>query len=218
MLSLCTASSGLVLPSAALPKQMAAVARAGLGPFMQWDEEGSMVKGIEESDGTSLDDLRAGYGAAGPSLSEANQALCVLKEPEWNVNKMAVSATDEDFFLQTSSMGDAVCEIVIEPPFNTYEDYVVGFTAESCAKISIVHEESSDIEGRTDRRGGEALVFKIRYEPQGQEGESVAHLCCVFPEVCAQPTCTLNPPSSRADARLSLCRKRCTPNFTRSRV
>ena len=42
---------------------------------------------------------------------------------------------------------------VIEPPFNTYEDYVVGFTADSSDKISIVHEESSPIEGRTDRRG-----------------------------------------------------------------
>jgi len=182
MLSLCSASSGLVLPSAIVPSPaQSAVVRAGLGPFMQFDEEGGMVKGIEEG-GMSLEDVKAAYGAEGPKLSAENQALCVLKDPEWNVQKMEVSATDEDFVLQTSSMGDAVCEIVIDPPFNTYEDYVVGFTAESSDKISIVHEESSDIEGRTDRRGGEPLVFKIRFEPMGVEGEFVANLCCIYPE------------------------------------
>ena len=148
-------------------------------PLMQFDDEGGMIKAIEEG-GMSLEEVRASYGAAGPTLSPEKQALCVLKDPEWNVAKMAVSSTDEDFVLQTSSMGDATCEIVIEPPFNTYEDYVVGFTAESSDKITIVHEESSDIEGRTDRRGGEPLVYKIRYEPQGQEGEALAHLCCIF--------------------------------------
>ena len=141
-----------------------------------------MVKAIEEGS-RSFADVQAAYGAEAPKLSEENQALCVLKEPEWNVAKMAVSATDEDFVLQTSSMGETTCEIVIEPPFNTYEDYLVGFTAESSDKISIVSDESSDIEGRTDRRGGEPLVFKLRYEPQGQDGEVVAHLCCIYPEV-----------------------------------
>ena len=140
-----------------------------------------MIKNIVEG-GMSLEQVQASYGETGPTLSPENQALCVLKDAEWNVAKMAVSATDEDFVLQTSSMGDATCEVVIEPPFNTYEDYVVGFTAESSDKISLVWEESSDIEGRTDRRGGEPMVYKIRFEPQGQEGEVVAHLCCIFPE------------------------------------
>ena len=182
MLSLCVAPVSLVLPSAVAPAaNQASIFRKGLGPFMQFDEEGGMVKGIEEG-GMSLADVIASHGAAGPTLSAEKQAMCVLKEPEFNVNKMEVSATDEDFVMRTSSMGDAVCEIVIDPPFNTYEDYVVGFTADSSSKISIVHEESSDIEGRTDRRGGEPLVYKIRYEPQGQEESVVAHLCCIFPE------------------------------------
>lgn len=179
MLGVCTTVAvGLVLP---LAPQAAPTVRPGLNVCMQFDDEGGMVQGISEG-GMSLADVKAAYGAEGPSLSPDNQALCVLKEPEWNVNKMALSATDEDFVMQTSSMGDAVCEVVIEPPFNTYEDYVVGFTADSSDKITIVHEESSDIEGRTDRRGGEPLVYKIRFEPQGQEGEVVAHLCCIYPE------------------------------------
>ena len=182
-LSLCAAATGLVLPSSVqpLPQVTTTVVRTGLGPFMQFDEEGGMVQGIEEG-GMSFAEVQANYGAAGPSLSADKQTLCVLKGPEWNVNKMAVSATDEDFVLRTSSMGDAVCEIVIEPPFNTYEDYVVGFTADSSEKISIVHDESSGIEGRTDRRGGEPLVYKIRFEPQGRDCIEVAHLCCIYPE------------------------------------
>jgi len=148
---------------------------------MQFDDEGGMVKGIEEG-GQSLEDVTRDWGAPLPTLSPEKQALCVLKEPEWNVAKMAVSATDEDFVLETSSMGDATCEIVIQPPFNTYEDYFVGFTADSSAKITIVHDESSPIEGRTDRRGGEPLVYKIRFDPQTAAGEFVAHLCCIFPE------------------------------------
>ena len=184
MLSLCaTAGSGFVPPSAVLkvPQAAESVVRTSLGPFMQFDEEGGMVKSIEEG-GMTLEQVRAAYGAEGPKLSAEKQALCVLKEPEWNVNKMAVSATDEDFVLQTSSMGDAVCEIVVEPPFNTYEDYVVGFTAESSDKISIVHEESSDIEGRTDRRGGEprrdlALLDGVADDAAPRElGLELAHL------------------------------------------
>ena len=31
----------------------------------------------------------------------------MLKEPEFNVNKMAVSATDEDYVIECSAMGDA---------------------------------------------------------------------------------------------------------------
>lgn len=167
-------ASTLALSTARVPTR-AAVVR------MAFDEEGGMVKEIEEG-GMSLEDVKANYGAEGPKLSPDKQALCVLKEPEWNINKMDVSATDEDFVLQTSSMGDATCEIVIDPPFNTHEDYVVGFTADSSPKISILHDESSEIEGRTQRRGGEPLVFKLKYEPQGQDGEVLAHLCCIFPE------------------------------------
>jgi len=144
------------------------------------DEGNSVMEAV--SGGPTLQDLYDQVGQEASQLSAEKQAMCVLKKPEWNVNKMALSATDEDFVLQTSSMGDATCEIVIDPPFNTYEDYVVGFTAESSDKISIVREESSDIEGRTERRGGEPLVYKIKYEPQGQEGLVVAHLCCIYPE------------------------------------
>eukprot|EP00325_Prymnesiales_sp_UTEX-LB-985_P020938 CAMPEP_0174717084 /NCGR_PEP_ID=MMETSP1094-20130205/25813_1 /TAXON_ID=156173 /ORGANISM="Chrysochromulina brevifilum, Strain UTEX LB 985" /LENGTH=212 /DNA_ID=CAMNT_0015916973 /DNA_START=15 /DNA_END=653 /DNA_ORIENTATION=+ len=171
------AASAFVVP--AVGRGVAPCTRTTL--CMQFDEEGGMVKEIAEG-GQTLAEVKAGYGQAAPELAPEKQALCVLKEPEWNVAKMAVSATDEDFVLQTSSMGDATCEIVIEPPFNTYEDYIVGFTAESSDKISIVRDESSDIEGRTDRRGGEPLVFKIKYEPQGQDGVAVSHLCCIYPE------------------------------------
>ena len=75
---------------------------------------------------------------------------------------------------------------------NTYEDYFVGFTADSSSKFSIVHDESSDIEGRMDRRGGEPCVYKIRFEPQAraagvlpedqEDGEFVAYLCFILPE------------------------------------
>ena len=110
----------------------------------------------------------------------------MLKEPEWNVKKLAISATDEDFELTCSSMGDAVCEIVVEPMMNTFEDYICGFTADSAPQIKMLQDESSPIEGRLDRRGGEPLVFKIQFEPNAVSGEFVAHLCFILPEEKAQ--------------------------------
>ena len=49
-----------------------------------------MVKGIAEG-GQSFEEVMASYGEAAPTLSAENQALCVLKDPEWNVEKMDVS-------------------------------------------------------------------------------------------------------------------------------
>ena len=189
--ALLGSASALVLPTAPLLNNAATTRCSALsmidldatrdGAAGAFDEEGGMVKGIAEG-GQSFEEVMASYGEAAPTLSPENQALCVLKDPEWNVEKMDVSSTDEDFVLETSSMGYATCEIVIEPPFNTYEDYVVGFTAESSDRVSIVHDESSPIEGRTDRRGGEPLVYKVKFEPSAGTGDFVAHLCCIFPE------------------------------------
>ena len=55
----------------------------------------------------------------------------VLKAPEWNVAKMAVSATDEDFEISCSSMDDAELTIDVDPMMNTFEDYFFGLTADS---------------------------------------------------------------------------------------
>ena len=54
-----------------------------------------------------------------------------------NVNKMAVSATDEDYVIECSAMGDAELIIEVEPSMNTYEEYFYGFTADSASQLSI---------------------------------------------------------------------------------
>ncbi len=173
----------VLLPAALLLPTVPRVAPASRASLvrMQFDEEGGMVKEIEEG-GMTLEQVRASYGAEAPKLDDAKAALLVLKEPEWNVNKMAVSATDEDFVLECSSMGDSEVVIEVEPFMNTIEEYCFGFTADSDPKFSIVHEESSPIEGRMQRRGGEPEVVKVKFDPNGASGEFVAHLCFILPE------------------------------------
>ena len=106
----------------------------------------------------------------------------MLKEPEWNVNKMAVSATDEDYVIECSAMGDAELIIEVEPSMNTYEEYFYGLTADSASQLSISAEESSPLEGKMDRRGGQPQVIKVKFEPNAVSGEFVAHLCFILPE------------------------------------
>ena len=73
--------AALVLPAAPVTvPAAAAVGRARLA--MQFDEEGGMVKEIEEG-GMSFEDVMAGVGAEGPKLPAEKAAKLVLKEPEW---------------------------------------------------------------------------------------------------------------------------------------
>ena len=81
---LATTATALVLP--ATPRMgMAVRAR----PVMQFDDEGGMIKEIEEG-GMTLEQVKASYGASGPELPADKAARVVLKEAEWNVEKMAV--------------------------------------------------------------------------------------------------------------------------------
>jgi hypothetical protein len=146
---------------------------------MQFDDEGGMVKGIEQG-GMSLEDLTSMIGQAEATLPEDKAAKLVLKEPEWNVEKMEVSATDQDFELQCSSMDSTEVVISIPPTMNTFEDYFYGLTADSDQRFSIVAAESSPIEGRMQRRGGEPEVVKIKFDPSGTSGEFEAHLCFIL--------------------------------------
>ena len=65
---------------------------------------------------------------------------------------------------------------------NTIEAYFYGLTADSHQAFSISHEESSPIEGRMQRRGGEPEVVKIKCDPNGQTGELQAYLCFILDE------------------------------------
>jgi len=146
---------------------------------MQFDEEGGMVKEISEG-GMSLEEVRANAGKETASLPAEKAEKLVLKEPEWNVAKMEVSATDEDFELSCNSMSDTEVVITIDPMMNTYEDYFYGLTADSHPSFKVVSEESSPIEGRMQRRGGDAEEVKIKCDPNGQSGEFVAYLCFIL--------------------------------------
>ena len=173
---LATTATALVLP--ATPRTgMAVRAR----PVMQFDDEGGMIKEIEEG-GMTLEQVKASYGASGPELPADKAARVVLKEAEWNVEKMAVSATDADFEATISSQLDTEFIIEIPPPMNTIEAYFYGLTADSHQAFSISHEESSPIEGRMQRRGGEPEVVKIKCDPNGQTGELQAYLCFILDE------------------------------------
>lgn len=148
---------------------------------MQFDEEGGMVKGIEEG-GQSFDDFCKNYGKEDASLPADKKAMLVLPEAEWNVAKMAVSATDEDFELTCSAMGDTELTINVEPMMNTYEEYFYGFTADSDPMFRLSADESDPIEGKMQRRGGEATKIKVKCDPNGAAGEFVAHLGFILPE------------------------------------
>ena len=144
-----------------------------------FDDEGGMVRGIAEG-GLTLEQVTAAAGQAGPSLPVEKAAKLVLKDPEWNLDKMEMSATDKDFEIACNSMDDAEIVIDVPPMMNTFEDYFFGLTADSHSSFSISTDESSPLEGRMQRRGGEPTVVKIKCEPNGASGTFEAHLCFIL--------------------------------------
>ena len=180
------AQSSLVLQPAAhhVPRTQRAAAVMQFGeatrdPSGGFDEEGGMVKGIEEG-GMTLEQVRANYGKEGPKLPAEKAAKLVLPEASFKISKMDVSQTDEDFVMECSSMNDTEMFVDVEPAMNTYEDYFFGLTSDSHPTITISQDESSPIEGRMDRRGGAATSVKLKFEPNGASGEFEAYLCFVL--------------------------------------
>ena len=146
-----------------------------------FDDEGGMVRGIAEG-GMSLDEVRAAYGQSGPALPPEKQAQCVLPEESFKVSKLEMSQTDEDFVIECACMDDAEMYIDIEPMFNQYVDYFYGLTADSDPRITIDHDQSSDFEGRMERKGGASTAIKLNFTPNGASGEFDAYLCFMLPE------------------------------------
>ena len=87
-----------------------------------------MVKGIEEG-GMSLEDIRASYGAEGPKLSPASQALCVLKEPEWNVNGLADESVHEYMFVDRCKHLRSSASPTWRPSFSAVSLPLTDFTS-----------------------------------------------------------------------------------------
>uniref|UniRef100_A0A7S0Q028 Uncharacterized protein n=1 Tax=Coccolithus braarudii TaxID=221442 RepID=A0A7S0Q028_9EUKA len=168
-----SAVTALVIP-AVVPSRACTVRMAN--PI---DDEGNSVQGSER--GVSFEEYVAGLGQEA-TLDAAKQAMLVLKEPEWNLAKMAVSATDEDFEISCSSMDYAEITIEVPPMMNTYEDYFYGLTADSHTSFKIEQDRSDPIEGRMQRRGGDPTAILLKCDPNGQSGEFVANLCFILPE------------------------------------
>merc|ERR1719440_158168 len=113
----------------------------------------------------TLEEVRAAYGQADPTLPPEKQAQLVLAEAEFKTAKRAMSQTDEDFVMECACMSDAEMYIDIEPMFNQYVDYFYGFTADSDPRITIDHDQSSDFEGRMERKGGASTAIKLNFTP-----------------------------------------------------
>jgi hypothetical protein len=165
----------MLAPTSVLP----ATHRATALRMDQWDEEGSMVQGIAEG-GVSFEQLSNAAGDA--ELPAEKAAQLVLPEPEWNVAKMAVSSTDEDFSIECSAMDTSEITIAVEPMFNTYEKYFFGLSADSSPNFKIVQETSSAIEGTMDRRGGAPCEVTVKFDSNGSQGEFIANLCFILEE------------------------------------
>ena len=149
-------------------------------------------KRLDDS-GSEVDDVK---------LPADKQALCVLPDESFKIEKMEMSQTDEDHELVVAleeGQTEAEMFIDIEPMFLTKTEYFYGFTEDSSDLISIDHGMSSDIEGemnakdhnaarvaasRSMERGADTsrIMIKLKFKPVSKVGEYVAYLCFIFPE------------------------------------
>jgi len=170
-LLLSSEAAALVLPAAT--RVAFRVPSHGLSPVMQFDEEGGMIKGIEEG-GMTLDEVRASYGQEAPGLDDAKKAML----EEMTEKAISKDMTDLDFEISCSSMLDTECVFDVRPTMNTFEEYFVGLTAGSHPSFKM----TSGCEGTMDRRGGEPVTVTVKCDPGGQAGELVAYVGFIFPE------------------------------------
>jgi len=167
-------------------------------PLRGGGKSGEIPKGkyYGTGDGTRLDDdatVWSGDSGGEGALPPEKQAMLVLPEESWKVEKMDMSQTDEDFVIECKlDEGEMEAEmfIDIEPMFLTEEEYFYGFTADSDAKISIDPSMSSDVEGvmspkehQANVMGGmeKRVMIKLKFNPAYQVGEFDAYLCFIFP-------------------------------------
>lgn len=132
------------------------------------DDEGNSVMASEV--GVSFAEAAAAATAEGPTLPPEKQAMLVLPKS---------GMTDLDFDISTSAMDYATLDFEVRPMMNTFEEYFYGLTADSHESFTITSEP---IEGTMARRGGEPTPVSIRCDPNGKQGEFVAHVAFILPE------------------------------------
>lgn len=86
-----------------------------------------------------------------------DQSLFVLPEPEWRLDKMAVSATHADFEMTCDSTSDANLVVEVKPVCMTFENYYCGFTADSHPAFKLVGTTA----GTMERRNGDPTTVEI---------------------------------------------------------
>lgn len=147
---------------------------------------------IENAHHASIRDVgrrKGKYSSASRMLPPEKAEQLVLPEASFKVTKMEESQTDEDFVMECAPGEEAEMVIDIEPMFLMKTEYFYGFTADSDPKISIDREMSSDIEdempGKGHKEKGEDtddVKIKLKFQPESEAGEFVAHLCFMFPK------------------------------------
>lgn len=101
----------------------------------------------------------------------------VLPEPSWKVDRMAVSATNDEFEISTASTESASFTIPVKPVCMTFEDFYCGFTADSHPGFSC-----TPTKGKMERRNGPPTSVTVTCKPNGASGELVGYLCFILPE------------------------------------
>lgn len=132
------------------------------------DDEGNSVQGI--STGVGFEEAKAAILAGPPTLDPEKAKMIPLGAD--------IKMTDLDFDISCSSMDYAECAFDVRPMMNTFEEFIVGLTADSHPSFTL----TSEFEGTMARRGGEPTEVAVKCDPGGQAGEFVAYVAFMLPE------------------------------------
>jgi len=108
---------------------------------------------------------------------ESDASQFVLPEPKWNVNKMEVSATDDEFEISCGATDTKSLVVEVKPVCMTFENFFCGFTPDSHPAFSVTPST-----GTLERRNGPPTGLTVTCNPQGASGELVGHLCVILPD------------------------------------
>lgn len=139
--------------------------------------EGMMGSQVQNTDkDRNMDPGVAGALEVNPDIYVPETEEIVADESQFVMKNKAMTDLDFEMFLDASTESKSIV-VDVRPMMMTYEDFYVGFTADSHPAFSC-----TPTSGAMEKRNGAPTQITVTCTPGGAKGELEAWLCFILPD------------------------------------